>query len=59
MPLYEYQCSHCGYLHEVLARPGKSPPRKCPKCGKAKLERRFSVFSSKAGASERCQSGSG
>ncbi|MGD8451616.1 MAG: zinc ribbon domain-containing protein [Phycisphaerae bacterium] len=53
MPLFEYECRHCGHVHEVLARAGAAPPKKCPKCGEPQLERRFSVFATGGGEKKR------
>ncbi|MCK5879125.1 MAG: zinc ribbon domain-containing protein [Holophagae bacterium] len=33
MPIYEYQCSDCGYEEEVLQRVNDSVLTCCPKCG--------------------------
>ena len=35
MPLYEYQCTECGHLTEVLQRLSDPPLAKCPECGEA------------------------
>ncbi len=35
MPLYEYKCTECGQLTELLQRHGDPPLEKCPKCGGA------------------------
>lgn len=32
MPLYEYECSECGHLTEVLQRMSDPPLVQCPKC---------------------------
>ena len=34
MPLFEYRCSACAHLEEVLQKHGEPPPPACPKCGK-------------------------
>lgn len=59
MPIFEYQCQNCGHILEVLTRPSKPAPRKCPKCGEPKLERKFSTFSSGGGKPDRCSPGLG
>ena len=41
MPIYEYTCKSCGHEFEVLVRKGKTPV--CASCGRADLERRFSL----------------
>jgi len=33
MPLYEYQCTKCRKVCEVLQKVKDKPPQKCPKCG--------------------------
>ena len=42
MPTYEYECRACGHAFETMH--GMTAPvlRKCPKCGKLKLERLIS-----------------
>ena len=39
MPTYEYKCSHCDHLMEVFQSITASPKKKCPECGKLKLQR--------------------
>lgn len=47
MPTYDYKCNECGFMDEYCT--GQSvpkamnPPEVCPKCGKGKLEKQFSV----------------
>ncbi|MBE3124517.1 MAG: zinc ribbon domain-containing protein [Acidobacteria bacterium] len=33
MPIYEYQCTTCREVCEVLQKAKDKPPEKCPKCG--------------------------
>lgn len=33
MPLYEYKCSACHSVFEVLQKAGDKPPQVCQKCG--------------------------
>ena len=33
MPLYEYKCSECGFIFEVLQKVNEHPQTKCPNCG--------------------------
>ena len=33
MPLYEYKCSECGSVFEVLQKVSEQPLKKCIKCG--------------------------
>ena len=42
MPFYEYQCRQCGHHVEVLQRISDPPLRKCPSCGRQRLERLMS-----------------
>lgn len=39
MPTYEYECSECGFVFEKLQSMLDPKLRKCPQCGKAKLQR--------------------
>ena len=45
MPIFEFTCKSCGYEFEALVR--KNAP-KCPSCGKAELEKKFSLPSVKS-----------
>ena len=42
MPTYEYACSDCGHAFEAFQSITAKPIRKCPKCGKRKVERLIS-----------------
>jgi len=43
MPTYDYECSACEHLVEdVVQRLEEKPLKKCPKCGRHKLERLIS-----------------
>ncbi len=44
MPIFEYQCRHCGHRFEQLVLP-KSPAAECPACGKSDLEQMISLVS--------------
>jgi putative FmdB family regulatory protein len=33
MPIYEYSCSQCGKLHDVLQKISDPPPTACEACG--------------------------
>jgi putative FmdB family regulatory protein len=48
MPMYEFRCGSCGYGVEryVAGKSGSQAAEKCPKCGKANLEKVFSTFAS-------------
>ena len=57
MPIYEYSCKECGKKFEFLHR--SDAKAVCPKCGSAKLQKEFSVFSAqaKSAQSSMCESG--
>jgi len=39
MPTYDYKCNACGHTFEKFQSMTSSPLKKCPKCGKLKLQR--------------------
>jgi len=39
MPTYDYRCDACGHELELFQSITESPKRKCPECGKQKLQR--------------------
>ena len=39
MPIYEYQCTQCGYQTEVLQKISDEPLRDCPQCGKPTMKK--------------------
>ncbi|OGV34959.1 MAG: FmdB family transcriptional regulator [Lentisphaerae bacterium GWF2_45_14] len=39
MPTYEYECGSCGDHMEIFQSMKDDPLKKCPKCGKNKLQR--------------------
>jgi len=41
MPTYDYVCAACGHALEIFQAMSEAPKKKCPKCGKSKLERRI------------------
>lgn len=41
MPTYDYECNACGHQMELFQKITDSPVRKCPSCGKNKLNRLF------------------
>ena len=43
MPIYEFECGECGERFEELTSVGTDSAR-CPACGAAGAERRFSTF---------------
>ncbi|HOG23248.1 MAG TPA: zinc ribbon domain-containing protein [Candidatus Omnitrophota bacterium] len=42
MPTYEYECSACGHQFEKFQAMNDQPIRKCPACGKKKVQRMIS-----------------
>lgn len=32
MPIYEYECSKCGHVHEIFQKMSDKPLGKCPDC---------------------------
>ena len=42
MPTYEYACAECGHEFEAFQSITAKPIRKCPECGKRKVERLIS-----------------
>ena len=44
MPIYEFHCEKCGEDSEVLVRSSNWRGTKCPHCGSAKLDKKFSTF---------------
>ena len=43
MPIYEYQCQACGHTLEALQKVSDKPLKKCPECGKPKLQKLVSA----------------
>ncbi len=41
MPTYDYRCNACSYTFELFQSISERTVRKCPECGKPKLERLF------------------
>ncbi|MCF8095561.1 MAG: zinc ribbon domain-containing protein [Desulfobacteraceae bacterium] len=41
MPIYEYECSDCGRVHEILQKMSEKPLSKCPDCS-GSLHKRIS-----------------
>ena len=53
MPIYEFYCSDCHRIFNFLSRKvGTSRRPTCPRCGKARLERRVSRFAISKGRAE-------
>ena len=43
MPIYQYLCSACGELTEVLQKFSDEPLKICPECGKAELRKQLTA----------------
>lgn len=43
MPFYEYQCTSCGHEEEILQKVSDKPLKKCPACGKSKMQKKVSA----------------
>jgi len=43
MPTYDYRCAACGHELEIFQSMSESPKRKCPECGKLRLERQIGM----------------
>lgn len=41
MPTYDYECNACGHLFELFQGINDPIKRKCPECGRLKLQRLF------------------
>ena len=56
MPIFEYRCSECGAVNEVLEQSGDQSQHRCPACGSRKMEKLFSTFASggASGAAGEC-----
>ncbi len=53
MPIYEYYCSDCHTIFNFFSRRVNTVTiPSCPKCGRAKLDRRMSIFSVSKGRKE-------
>ncbi len=44
MPIYEYECSKCGHVHEIMQKISDKPLIKCPLCS-GKLQKLISQSS--------------
>jgi putative FmdB family regulatory protein len=42
MPTYDYECEACGHTFEEFQSITEDPLKKCPECGKKKLQRLIS-----------------
>jgi putative FmdB family regulatory protein len=43
MPFYEYQCDSCGHTLEAMQKVSDAPLKKCPHCGKSRLQKLMSA----------------
>lgn len=43
MPIYEYECSHCGHHCEKLQKLSDEPLRDCPECHEPSLQKLISL----------------
>lgn len=43
MPTYDYQCQACGHEVEIFHAMTEQPRKKCPACGKNKLQRQIGL----------------
>jgi len=43
MPIFDYECSHCGNRIDVLQKLGEGARRKCPACGRLTLRKCMSA----------------
>ena len=43
MPIYEYQCSHCGHELELMQKFSDAPATHCPECGTENLKKKISA----------------
>ena len=41
MPTYDYICAACGHRLELFQSMSEAPTKKCPACGKSRLERQI------------------
>ena len=58
MPIYEYRCTNCGHVIEVLESPDDREKHDCPECGQSGMQKIFSAFGVEKGGSSSCASGS-
>jgi putative FmdB family regulatory protein len=52
MPIYEFHCEKCERDSEILVRSADWRGTKCPHCGSAKLDKKFSTFASAGGGGD-------
>lgn len=44
MPIYEYECTNCGHVHEIMQKMSDKPLTRCPQCS-GKLQKIISQSS--------------
>ena len=47
MPIYEYKCTECGHVLEVIQKISDSPLKKCPACNQMSLVKQVTAASFK------------
>lgn len=45
MPIYEYRCSSCGFVLELIQKVSEAAPETCPECHDASLKKQVSAAS--------------
>jgi putative FmdB family regulatory protein len=45
MPIYEYECKACGHEFELVQKISEPAVKKCPECGKNKVNKLISLTS--------------
>ena len=45
MPIYEYRCSSCGFVLELIQKIGEAAPEICPECRDFSLKKQVSAAS--------------
>jgi len=43
MPIYDYECTHCGHRVDVMQKLSDAPPAACPACSKPTLRKMLSA----------------
>ncbi|MBT5331443.1 MAG: zinc ribbon domain-containing protein, partial [Porticoccaceae bacterium] len=43
MPIYEYQCDHCGHQFDAIQKFSDAPLDKCPSCEELALRKKISA----------------
>jgi len=43
VPTYDYHCGACGHHAEIFHSMSEQPRKKCPECGKLKLQRQIGM----------------